>query len=87
MSSRYTGDGRRKSSMTHAKRGHTCDFCGRVVFGNGGEVSHARAHVKRGEAVELTKPRVYDYGISRIFLAADDTERIQRFLADGYGVA
>jgi hypothetical protein len=42
MSSRYTADGKRKSSMTHAQRGWTC-YCGRRVFGNGGKSSHKRA--------------------------------------------
>jgi hypothetical protein len=41
--------------MTHAKRGHTCGLCGKVVFGNGGKVAHGRGHVRRGEAVELLK--------------------------------
>jgi hypothetical protein len=42
MSSRYTADGKRKSSMTHAQRGWTCP-CGRKVWGNGGKASHKRA--------------------------------------------
>lgn len=42
MSSRYTADGKRKSSMTHANRSWTCD-CGRKVWGNGGKSSHQRA--------------------------------------------
>lgn len=41
--SRYTvGDGKRKSSMTHANRSWTC-VCGRKVWGNGGKSSHQRA--------------------------------------------
>jgi hypothetical protein len=55
MSGAYTADGRRRSSMTHAKRGHQCPICPEYVFGNGGVVSHGRAHVRRGEAVELVK--------------------------------
>lgn len=42
MSSRYTADGKRRSSQTHAKRAHTCS-CGKVVYGNGGKSSHRRA--------------------------------------------
>lgn len=42
MSNRYTSDGKRKSSMTHARRGWTC-ACGRTVWGNGGKSSHQRA--------------------------------------------
>lgn len=42
MSSRYTADGKRKSSMTHARHVWTCD-CGRTVAGNGGKASHQRA--------------------------------------------
>ena len=84
MSNRYTADGRRKSSMTHASRGHKCDFCDRTVFGNGGQVAHGRTHVRRGEAVEIVK----DYAtwppmISRLFLAPDDP-LIERLLLDGY---
>lgn len=82
MSSRYTADGRRRSSMTHAGRGHDCDLCGTVSFGNGGRVSHGRGHVRRGEAVELF--RQYDERTSsRLFLAPGD-ERIARFKAQGF---
>lgn len=42
MSTRYTADGRRKSSMTHARHAYTCS-CGKVVHGNGAKASHARA--------------------------------------------
>lgn len=42
MSKRYTADGRRLSSMTHAQRAYHCS-CGKVVHGNGGKSSHARA--------------------------------------------
>ena len=42
MSKLYTADGKRRSSMTHARRSWTCD-CGRVVWGNGGKSSHQRA--------------------------------------------
>lgn len=34
MSNRYTSDGKRKSSQSHAKHGHTCK-CGRMIRGNG----------------------------------------------------
>ena len=81
--SAYTGDGRRRSSMTHARRGHECSLCGKVVFGNGGKVAHGRGHVKRGEAVELVKYYATLASPSRFFLAPDD-ERIERFKADGF---
>jgi len=86
MSGAYLGDGRRKSSMTHARRGQKCDLCGFVAFGNGGAmVSHGRAHVRRDEAVELFKeypawPRLLS---PRLFLAPDD-ERIPHYLALGF---
>jgi hypothetical protein len=38
----YTADGKRKSSMTHARHSWTCP-CGRKVWGNGGKASHQRA--------------------------------------------
>ena len=84
MSSGYTADGRRKSSMTHARRGHTCPFCGAVSYGNGGQVAHARSHVRKGEAVELIRWYPDKPSPGRVFLAADDTERINRFRDWGY---
>lgn len=39
----HTADGRRISSMTHARRVHTCPGCGRRSAGNGGHSSHQRA--------------------------------------------
>lgn len=83
MSSRYTADGRRKSSMTHAKRGHKCDLCTETVFGNGGRVSHGRAHVRRGEAVELVKEYEYSQSPTRFFVVKDDP-RIARWLVEGF---
>lgn len=41
MSNRYTADGKRKSSMVHAKRVREC-ACGRICRGNGGWSSHKR---------------------------------------------
>lgn len=76
MSRAYTSDGRRRSSMTHARRGHACDFCDKTVYGNGGNVAHARSHVRSGEAVELLKEFPTYPPMS--------TERIDRFIADGY---
>lgn len=52
MSGACLADG---SSITHARRGHECSFCRRTVFGNDGKVSHARCHVRDGEAVALEK--------------------------------
>jgi hypothetical protein len=81
MTRGYTSDGRRISSMTHARRGKDCEFCGKRVYGNGGQVSHARGHVRRGEAVELLKE--YDTWpptSSRLFLTPDDA-RVQAYIA------
>lgn len=68
--------------MTHAKRGHQCAICPQYVFGNGGVVAHGRAHVRRGEAVELVKE--YGYGMSpwRAFFTPDDP-RIEEMIAKG----
>lgn len=41
--SRYTSNGKRLSSMTHARHPHYMS-CGRVVYGNGGYASHRKAH-------------------------------------------
>jgi hypothetical protein len=38
----YTSTGKRKSSMTHARRTYTC-LCGKECRGNGGWSSHKRA--------------------------------------------
>lgn len=84
MSGAYTGDGRRRSSMTHARRGHKCSFCDAVSFGNGGSVAHSRSHVRRGEAVELVRYYAGIVSPSRLFVAADDAERIAKFLDDGF---
>lgn len=82
--SRYMADGRRKSSMTHATRGHPCSLCDNIAYGNGGAVSHGRAHVRRGEAVELLKLYPYTNDSSRLFLAPGDL-LIEKFLGEGYG--
>lgn len=79
-------EARRGAARAHARRGHECSLCGRIVFGNGGQVSHGRAHVRRGEAVELEKY----YGLGsvgqyvRAFLPVADTDRIAGFLERGY---
>ena len=84
MSGAYDGAGKRISSKTHARRGHQCPFCARTVFGNGGQVSHARSHVTRGEAVEMLKEyATYPPITSRLFLASDDP-RIHQMLSEGY---
>lgn len=86
MSSAYTADGRRRSSMTHARRGHTCDLCGKTVFGNGGKVAHGRSHVRRGEAVELLKEyATYPPMSTREFFAPDDPT-VAKWLADGFRI-
>ena len=85
MSSRYTADGRRISSMTHAKRSHTCDLCGHVGFGNGSEASHGRAHVRRGEAVEMVREyAMVGVSPSRIFVDPADTTRLAELRQRGY---
>lgn len=57
----------------------------RVVFGNGGEVAHGRAHVRRGEAVELLKRYAsYPPMSDRIFLAPGDADRISYFIGRGF---
>lgn len=69
--------------MTHARRGHECQLCGAIVFGNGGAVSHGRAHVRRGEAVEMY--RWYDLGLAtREFVRADNAERLAQLVASGF---
>lgn len=63
MSSRYTADGKRRSSMTHATRAYTCsgqDGCGKVVHGNGARSSHRAAHERKGEKVFLRHWRYED---------------------------
>jgi hypothetical protein len=85
VSTRYTSDGRRLSSMTHAKRGHPCEFCADVPHGNGGQVSHGRRHVRAGQAIELVKDfPTYPPTSSRLFVDATDTERIERYRGNGY---
>lgn len=37
-------------ARVHAKRAYVCSVCRKVVHGNGGRSSHARMHVRRGEA-------------------------------------
>lgn len=86
MSRAYATGGKRRSSQTHARRGHQCQFCEAVSFGNGGQVAHARKHVRAGEAVELVKHWPSIPSPSRLFLPSGDTERIERFIADGYAV-
>lgn len=58
MSRGYTNNGKRISSMTHAKRTFTCT-CGKVVAGNGGKSSHRKAcdgrYLTWGEAYQRRK--------------------------------
>lgn len=82
MSKAYTADGKRRSSMTHARRGHECSICGRTVFGNGGRVAHGRGHVRRGEAVELVKDYA-DQSPLRLFLPPGD-KRVAGMIAQGF---
>jgi hypothetical protein len=86
VSSRYTADGRRRSSMTHASRRHTCELsgCDWTGFGNGAETSHGRAHVRRGEAVELVREyAMVGVAPSRAFLPPGDP-RIAEYLSRGF---
>lgn len=48
MSSRYTSDGRRRSSMAHAKHETFCS-CGRITHGNGGRAQHRAMHERAGD--------------------------------------
>jgi len=69
--------------MGHARVAHRCDICGRWVYGNGGQVSHGRAHVNRGEAVELVKH--YATTSIRLFLNPGD-EAVIRYVAKGFEI-
>jgi hypothetical protein len=69
--------------MTHANRSHTCELCGHVGWGNGAVAAHGRAHVRRGEAVELLK--VYGGGQSmRVFVPAGDAAVVDEWLGRGF---
>lgn len=46
----YTANGKRFSSMTHARRVHVC-VCGKECRGNGGWSTHKRASVAWAEAI------------------------------------
>jgi hypothetical protein len=83
VSRTHTADGRRRSAMTHASRSHTCGLCGRVGWGNGAEAAHGRAHVRRGEAVELVKVHGFPMAPSRLFVAPEDP-RVEELLARGF---
>lgn len=81
---RYNNAGKNVSAAVHASRGHQCSFCEKVSFGNGGQVAHARSHVRKGEAVELLKEYpVWPPMSSRLFLAPDD-EKVQEYLDKGF---
>jgi hypothetical protein len=82
--SAYDAAGKRNSSKTHARRGHPCEFCESVSFGNGGRVTHARKHVQSGEAVELVKWYATESAPGRVFLPASDEARISEWFARGY---
>jgi hypothetical protein len=86
MSKAYTSDGKRRSSQTHARRGRQCEFCSAYPHGNGGQVAHARKHVREGVAVELVRDMPYPFPPSRLFLGASDTARIDEFARHGYAV-
>lgn len=75
---------RLRMRTAHARRGHTCSFCGRVVFGNGGQVSHGRGHVRRGEAVEVVK--WHDSQTCSRFFIEPDAARINGFIERGFHV-
>ena len=82
--SAYDAAGKRNSSKTHARHGHKCDFCERIVHGNGGWVAHNRTHVRAGEAVELVKWYSHTASPSRVFLPAGDPLRIEAWTANGF---
>jgi len=52
----YTSDGKRRSSMKHADRVHTC-VCGKECRGNGGWSSHKRACALWQEAVTASRAK------------------------------
>lgn len=60
----YTANCKRKSSMTHARRTHTC-VCGRECRGNGGWSSHKKACAQYREArAVLLSQRVDDVDLA-----------------------
>lgn len=88
MSRGYTSGGKRLSSMTHARRAHTCDLCGKVGHGNGAETAHGRAHVRRGEAVEMVREyAMVGVSPSRIFIPPGDAARMTDLLDRGFYLA
>ncbi len=73
------------SAARHAGRGHECNLCGRVAFGNGGSVAHGRAHVRRGEAMELLQEyATYPPTSTRLFVDKGDEARIARLKSEGF---
>jgi len=71
--------------MGHARHGHKCQFCDRTVYGNGARVQHGRGHVRHGEAVELVKTYpTYPPMSNRLFVPVEDTERVDRYLNEGF---
>lgn len=54
--SAYTATGKRKSSMTHARRTYTC-VCGKECRGNGGWSSHKRACAAWQAAMAVARPQ------------------------------
>ncbi len=48
----YRADGKKLSSMAHAKRRHECKRCGKVIFGNGYQ-NHRRACTARWSAATV----------------------------------
>ena len=60
MSTRYTADGKRRSSQTHANHSWECD-CGKRVWGNGGKSSHQRACPVWAEAELARTERMVAY--------------------------
>jgi len=81
--SAYDAGGKRRSSKTHARQGHDCDFCDERSFGNGGKVAHGRKHVRAGEAVEMVKWYSELTSPGRVFVAPD-SEQEARFRAMGF---
>lgn len=59
MSRRYTANGKRISSMQHAKHAHFCS-CGRVVHGNGGKTSHRAMHERAGDGHRRVTRSMFD---------------------------
>lgn len=74
-----TSEVRPRPAPVRNRRGWPCGICPAIIYGNAGQVAHGRAHVRRGDAVELAS----QHAGGRVFLPAGDA-RIASFLARGF---